>query len=305
MKIVYVDEPSYLPAAAIERLEDLGQFSVYRDRPQPDQIVERLHGADVAIVEWSAMPRPVLERCSSLKAIVLVTTGFSRIDVAAAADLGIAVSNTPDYSRQSVAEHTFGLFLALAKGLVPAIQLGRQRGTNYLSHTVGVELYRTTLGVVGVGSIGSWVAKLGLGFGMRVLGVARSRVLVPDVEQVTLDDLAANSNFVALCLPKTSETKALFGRKHFDLLPSNAFIVSTGGESCLDQEAAYEALQSGRLGGLGLDDRPDDDRLAEHDRVLITPGTAWYTHASLDRNINMVIGTVESYLHGNGRYRVN
>ena len=77
MNIVYIDEPSYLPQWAVEELRALGTFTLYNGRPSADQIVARLNGADVAIVEWSKMPRSVLSRCESLKSIVLVTTGFS------------------------------------------------------------------------------------------------------------------------------------------------------------------------------------------------------------------------------------
>ncbi|MFF5963992.1 2-hydroxyacid dehydrogenase [Streptomyces collinus] len=305
MKIVYLDEPSYLPEFATTALQELGDFRVYRDRPTAKAIVERLEGVTMAIVEWSHLPREVLAACPSLKHVVLVTTGYSRVDVEAATELGIGVSNTPGYSRQSVAEHVIGLFLVCAKRLVDATAIGRVPGSTYLDHVVGRELHGATLGVAGVGSIGSWVARLGHGFGMKVLGFNRSPVELEEVEQVPLEELVRRSDFIALCLPDGPQTNGLISAEVVRSLPRGAILVNIAGNGCLDQAAVAEALKTGALGGVGLDELPDDEALRQAPNLVVTPGTAWYTQDALDRNIEMVVETVRSCVAGRQRFLVN
>lgn len=304
-KIVYVDQPSYLPDHVRKQLQGLGELVVYDDKPSTDEIVARLDGADVAIVEWSALPAELFGQVETLKHVVLVTTGYSKVDQASARAAGVAVSNTPEYSRQSVAEHAVGLLLACAKRFRDADERIRENpNAKYTDHSVGIQLYGETLGVIGVGSIGSWVTKIGLGFGMQVLGYNRSKFSIPDVEQVDLPELLQRSRFIVIALPSSPDVAGLLSKDKLGLLPHGSVLVNISGNRCLDQGALAELLTSGQIYGAGLDSSIEP-ALADAPNLIRTAGTAWYTQRALDRNLEMVAETVRLGLQGAPRFVVN
>ncbi len=304
MKIIYLDKPSYLPKSAIEKLQTLGEVVVYDDLPETNEAVKRLSSADVAIVEWTDLDRAAINKISRLKCIVLVTTGYEFVDGAAARERGITLCNTPLYSKQSVAEHIFAMFLGVSKQLCKANQLVLSGKTSYTDHIIGTELYGKTLGIVGLGNIGSWVAKIGSGFGMRVIGCSNTRKNIANVEQKELDKVLAESDFVSLCLSVNSSTEGLLTRKKLALLKKSAILVNISSNSILDENSLAQMLKKHKLAGAGLD-YAHNPKLFDLDNVLLSPGTAWYTQASLDRNVEMFVDTVFSFVQGSPRYIVN
>lgn len=304
-RIVYLDEPSYLPKFAEDGLRELGEFEVFEDRPSTEQVIERLKDADVAIVEWTALPEEVFVNQTRLKHVVLVTTGYSKVDLEAARKAGVTVSNTPEYSRQSVAEHAIGLILQCAKRIREADQRVRSKpDARYVDHSIGVQLYGKTIGVLGLGSIGTWIAKIAQGFGMNVIAYNRSETRMPEVAQVGLDELLSSSDVVAVALPNSLEVAALLDRDKLSLMKEGSILVNISGNRCLDQVKVAEMLQSGHLYGAGLDSHISDE-LANAPNLIRTAGTAWYTQSALDRNLEMVVETVRKGLDGNAPYVVN
>ena len=303
-RVIYLDEPSYLPDASIRQLEAIGEFQVFRDRPSQDEARERLANADIAIVEWTDLPAEIFEGLPRLRHIVLVTTGYGFVDVAAANDHGITVSNTPYYSRESVAEHVFALFLALSKRIAEADTLARREpNANYTDHVVGRELAGRNLGILGFGSIGSYVAKLGVGLDMKVLTYTRSAIDDPRVSRVDLTELLQNSDYIASCLPIGESTAGMLDRSHLALLKPDAILVNIAGNSILDEVALGELLHEGRLFGAGLEHATAPE-LRSAPRTIITAGAAWYTTASMQRNIDMVVETVRTCVDESPRYTV-
>lgn len=304
MNIIYLDKPSYLPQRAIERLKTLGRLKIYEDMPSAEEAVERLSNADIAIVEWTEITEEMFNNISNLKCIVLVTTGHEFVDGVAARRKGITLCNSPQYSTQSVAEHIFGLFLALSKRLINADALVRSGKEEYTDHTIGVELFGKTLGVVGLGNIGSWVTKIGSGFGMKVVGYNRSPASLPNVETLPFNDLLQNSDFLALCVSVNPSTINLLNAEKLELLKPSAFIANIASNKILDQAKVAQMLNEGRLAGAGFDGAVSEELLNARN-VILSPGTAWYTQSSLDRNVDMFVETVFSFAEGNPRYIVN
>lgn len=304
-KITYIDQPSYLPDWARKRLSEFATLEVFNDRPTAEVAAARLRDTDLAIVEWTTIGRDILREPGKLKYLVLVTTGYASVDVVAAREHGVIVCNTPQYSRQSVAEHTFAMFLSLAKRLIPADKLVRSGSSDYTRHAIGVELCGKTLGIVGMGSIGSWVAKIGAGFGMNVLGFSRSTFDVNGVPQKrNLVEMLSSCDFVASCVSVNPTSRGLFSSEVLKAIKPGAIFVNIAGNAVLDEPALRKLLEDGTLYGAGFDDLDGSDLLSTPN-TLLTPGTAWYTQASLDRNVDMFVETARACLAGAPRHIVS
>lgn len=304
MKIIYLDKPSYFPQGGVDRLKSLGEVVIYNDKPDENEAIRRLSDTDIAIVEWTEISAEMFDKITRLKYIVLVTTGYSFVDVAAARRNGIIVSNTPHYSRQSVAEHIFAMFLSLSKRLCKADQLVRAGKHSYTDHILGVELYGKTLGILGLGSIGSWVAKIGLGFGMHVVGYNRSKKDIPDVSQLSLEEVLRTSDFLAICLSINPSSKGILNEKMLHLVKPSAILVNIAGNELVNESVILDMLTTKRLQGAGFEEF-SDERFIELDNVILSPGTAWYTQSSIDRNVEMFVDSVFAFVNGQPRYVVN
>jgi len=304
MNIIYLDRPSYLPHRAVERLRTLGDFTVYDDLPTSEEAVKRLSNADIAIVEWTEITAEMLSNIARLKCIVLVTTGYDFIDVHSARKHEITVSNTPFYSTQSVAEHIFGMYLAMSKRIVAADSLVRAGKHEYTDHVIGVELNQKNLGIVGLGDIGSWVARIGNGFGMSVAAYTRTPKNLPNVQLLELDHLLASSDFVALCISVNQSTIGLLTESKLRLLKPTAFLANIANNGILDELYLAQMLNEGRLAGAAFDGAKNAALLSARN-TLFSPGTAWYTQASLDRNVDMFVDSVFAFAKGTPQYVVN
>ena len=225
--------------------------------------------------------------------------------------LGIAVSNVPVYGENTVAEHTFSLILALSRRLAVALRR-TEHGDFSLRDLMGSDLRSKTLGVVGAGSIGLHVIRIGRAFGMEVLANdAHPQHLLAEVlgfRYVPLEELLTQSDVVTLHVPYRTETHHLIDRERLMMLKPGALIVNTARGALIDTVALLEALDSGLAGGAGLDviegeeqlmeerqmfHMPDTEEqlrhlltghvLAKHENVILTPHMAWYSKEALER----------------------
>lgn len=308
MNITYLDKPSYLPASAVQRLEAFGTVTVYNDFPNEQETINRLNNADIAIVEWTELSREILESLTRVKCIVLVTTAFDFVDTEAAASKGIYVCNTPEYSRQSVAEYVFAASLELSKHLHDADRLVRTDPdrAKYTDHRLGFELFNKTLGVWGLGSIGSWVARIGNGFGMQVIGTSRAKKSLENVQDVTLDELLKHSDILAVCVSVNSDSEGVLSKARLQSMKRGSILISVTDNKVLDEEALTALLLDGHIVGAALDGKVHaNSKLLQAPNILLTPGIAWYTQDALDRNVKMFVETVEAFLKGQPRFVVN
>lgn len=304
MKITYLDEPTYLPEYAIDRLKKLGEFVAYHDRPSKEEAVRRLSDTDIAIVEWTAIDRAMFEQIHDLRYIVVALTGYSFIDVVAAKEHGVLVSNIPTYSRRSVAEQAFALLLAVNRKLLLTDREARIGKRDYFQPFLGTELYGKTLGILGLGNIGSWIAQIGLGFGMSVIGTSRNPKKIPNVEDVSLEELLSRSDALVVCVDRNNSTVGMLSRQRLSSMRKTAFLVSIVSGVC-DEEALADMLRQGKLAGVGLDIPSKNTPLTQLDNAVLTTGTGWYTQDSLDRLMSIVIANIERYIQGNPQNVVN
>jgi glycerate dehydrogenase len=307
MRIVYLDEPTYLPDYFVREMEQLGEFEVYEDRPDEVTALRRLSGADIAIVEWTPLRAEVLRKIQRLKYISLVMTGCDLIDLEAAGAAGIAVSNCPEYSAQSVAEHVFALLMAANRRIIQADRLVRQGQSHIYEPFLAAEMSERTMGIIGTGRIGRAVARIAQGFGMKVIGTNRSGKAVPGIETVDIHAVMRESDVVSLHVPANTSTKGLLTAELLASMKPGALLINTSRGNLIDEEALYTILQERRIAGAGLDDliQVNQNPLYTLDNVVFTPGTAWYTDTAREANMTELLHNIQGCVRGDFRNIVN
>ncbi len=223
---------------------------------------------------YSRATPTVLERVPSLRLIATRSTGFDHVDLDYCAQHGIAVANVPRYGENTVAEHTFGLILTLSRKIHQAYQRALA-GSFSPEGLMGFDLKDKTLGVVGAGSIGLHVIRIGRGFGMRVLAFdQRPQPLLAEVlgfEYASLEDLLAQADVISLHVPSLPSTYHLVDRSRLEHVKRGAILVNTARGSIVDTEALLWALDEGILAGAGLDVLEGEEYLQEEVAALRSP----------------------------------
>lgn len=227
------------------------------DAPNADEILRIIPDYDAMVVRSrTKVTADLLERAGKLRVIGRAGTGVDNIDVQAASARGILVMNTPGANAMAAAEHTLALMFALARHIPQATQSMRE-GRWEKKKFMGTELCHQTLGVIGLGKIGSIVADRALGLKMEVLGfdpyIIPEAVAVLGVECVTLDELLERSDFITIHTPLTPETRHVLGRDALKKVKPAVRILNCARGGLIDEEALVEALQDGRVAGAALD----------------------------------------------------
>jgi phosphoglycerate dehydrogenase-like enzyme len=271
-----------LDGAFVHALREAGFELVYPNRGAQlteDELFTFLPGIKASLAGSEPYTARVLDAFPGLRVIARAGVGYDAVDLAAATRHGTAVTITPGTNQDSVAEHTFTLILALAKGLVPQHQ-GVKAGN--WPRTANVPLRGRTLGIAGLGRIGKAVALRGAAFGMPLLAYDP----VPDTafaahHQITFvpfERLLAESDYLSLHLPVSAESRYLINRKTLALMKPTAFLINTARGAVVCEADLLEALRNKRLAGAGLDvyekEPPGKHPLFELDNVVLTPHAA-------------------------------
>ena len=279
---------------------------VFRDHlADPSALVERLEPYDAVVVmrERTPLPRQVLTRLPRLRLVVTTGRRNPSIDTAAAAEAGITVCGT-DSLATAPAELTWALVLGLARHLLPEAAAMRTGGWQT---TVGRDLAGHTLGLIGLGRIGSQVAAVGGAFGMEVVAWSRAltaeRAEAAGARSVTLDALLSSSDVVSVHLPLADATRGLLGERELSLMRADARLVNTSRGPIVDEAALLAALERGHLGGVGLDVFDEEPLPAEHPlrtapRTLLTPHLGYVTRDVYATFFAGVVEDVTAYLDG-------
>jgi len=271
----------------------LGRFHSEADKPYDEEEIIEL-GRDVnaiLLIAREKITAKILEKLPKLSIIVKAGVGVDNIDVEAATRFGVLVANTPipeDYI--GVGEGTVARILALAKRLISCDRNVKQKFwlKNY-DEIRGVYLRGKTLGIIGLGRIGSYVAKVMASFGVRILAydpyVSKDKALLLDVALVDLDTLLRESDFVTLHAVVTSETRKMIGASQLKIMKKNAYLINTARGALIDEQALYTALREGWIAGAALDvfdpepPKPDSPLLSPEiaDKLLLSPHVAGET----------------------------
>ncbi len=222
-----------------------------------------------------------IDAATNLKIIVRGGVGLDNIDVAYAKSKGIAVRNTPKASSDSVAELAIGYLLALARQ-IPQASASMAAGEWKKSAFKGTEIAGKTLGLIGFGNIGQAVGRRAAALGMKVLFYRRSEVQVPYAQQVGLEDLIAQSDYISLHVPYSAETANVLDAQAFGNMKDGVYIVNCGRGGTLDEDALYNALQSGKVAGAALDVFADEK---------VNPGNPKLFELKDAKGFSLVIGS--------------
>ena len=242
---------------------------------------------DAVIVGADHMTAKVIEAGKKLKIICKHGAGVDNIDCEKAKEMGIPVTNVPATNSDAVADFAFGLILNIARKIsANAFEVKRGKWNK----DIGVDVCKKTLGIIGCGAIGRRVAKRGQGFDMRVLGYdpyVKESANLSNIELVDLETLIKESDFISIHVPLTPDTRNLISSKEMHQMKKGAFIINTARGGIVDENALYQFLTNGHLGGAALDVTEQepiqaDSPLLKLDNVIITSHIASYSKESLN-----------------------
>lgn len=307
-------DEGYLALIDAAQRAELARFGIRLDwhngAPASDaEWLARIGDADGLLLLWT-IPDAVMRGCPNLRAIAWVGTGVATfVNIPLANELGIVVSNTPGYGSDAVAEHALGLMLALARNTV-ALDAELRQGSWPREEVRGVELAGKTVGVVGLGGIGTRVAQLCGALGMRVLAWTRNpsaeRLTEAGATYVEVDELLAASDIVTLHLSHTADTDRLLTAERLRLMAPTAFLVNTARAELVDEDALVNALREGRIAGAALDvfaaePLPSDNPWRGLPNVILTPHVGFRTPEASRRSVAIAIDNLIGALTGDPR----
>jgi len=309
-KIVYPDADEatrdLFDGERLSRLESIGDFSLYTDTPDTtDEYLARIGDAEGILLGWS-LPDDVLRQVSNLKCIAFTGIGAGNfVNLTLAAQRGITVTNTPGYADQTVAEHTMALMLATARHIATLDRDTRSGGWN--KGLPGFDLNGKTLGLLGLGGIGTRTAKIAQAFGMRVISWTRApspeRAAAAGVEFMDLDDVLTNSDVVSLHLSVTPETENLLGHERLGHMKPGAVLINTARAEVIEEQALMAALENGTIRAAGLDVFHQEPLASDHPlrsmtNVVITPHTGFNTPEANGAIMDIAVDSLVAYFNG-------
>ena len=242
-----------------------------------EELQELIPQAD-AVIAGGKLPAEVIRAGKQLKIIANYGAGYDSVDIAAAAECGIPVTNIPDTVTDATAELAIGLMLAVSRRIGEMnLRLRREASAGLfgMGRYMGSTLQGRTLGIIGYGRIGRRVGQIARALGMRVVACSRRGVSDEGVENVSLEELLSRAEVVSLHCPLTEQTRHLLDREAFGKMKPGAMLVNTARGGIVDHDALAEALRSGKLAGAGLDVYPQEPSIPEEllamDNVVCTP----------------------------------
>ncbi len=258
-----------------------------------ENIIEDVKDCDAIIARTAAYPREVMEASKKLKVIGRHGVGVDNVDVQAATELGIYVTNALLSNACSVAEQAIGLIIASAKKMIRCDKALRNGNFEIRNQIQGIELQGKTLGLIGLGRIGAIVAKkAALGLDMKVMAYdpfVNQEDIISEIELVrTRDSVFKNADFVSLHLPVTDKTRKSIGKAEFEMMQPTAYLINTARGEIVNEKELVQALKAGEIAGAGLDvyeqEPPQKNNpLFDLENVIVTPHNAAHTKEAAKR----------------------
>ena len=314
-KAVVLDEKSFNPGD----LDLTGLYALLdnweiHEATKPEERLERLQGASIAIANKVVFDEDLLKQLPDLKIILLTATGMDNVDQVACEKYGILVNNVTDYCTKSVSQHVFALILALSTQLLNYQKVtksgdwSRSGQFSNLSFPIQ-ELSGKTLGLVGYGSLAKGVEKLAQAFGMNILISQRAGVPLTNTStnanegRLPLEALLPQADVISIHCPLTPETKHLFGKKEFELMKDSAFLINTARGGVIDNAALAIALRDKVIAGAGIDVLEQEPPPLDHPLIatnlpnlILTPHIAWAAIEARQRVIDKVAENLKNWL---------
>ena len=308
MNIVLLESlgvPDEVLNACAKPLIDAGHtFKAYPKDTDPKVQIERAKDADVIMIANMPLSGEVISACPNLKYIDVAFTGVDHVDLEAAKAKGVKVSNAAGYSNEAVSELVLCMMLALLRN-VPQVE-ARCRAGQTKDGLVGVELMGKTVGIVGVGAIGTRTAELCHAFGCKILGNKRHvRGNEPDyIEFVSLEELLSRSDIVSLHCPLNEDSRGMINKDTIAKMKPGALLINAARGPVVDSQALADALNSGYLGGAGIDvfetEPPLDPAhpLLHSKNTIVTPHVAFALAESMEARCKIVFDNIAQWMNG-------
>lgn len=314
MKIAILDKGTLGEDIDLSPLRALGETEEY-EKTAPADVAARIAEADVVVINKINLNGENLPAAKNLRLICVSATGYDNIDTAYCRAHGIALCNVPGYSTESVAQLTLAMALSLATNLTEYrsfthsgayTESGRANRVTPVFH----EISSMTWGVVGGGAIGARVAGVAAALGCRVLMCRRKKEEV--YEQATLDEICEKADIISLHVPLSDETRGMISRERIAKMKQGAILINVARGAVCDEEALAEAVESGKLGGLGVDvysaepfakDHPYT-RILSRENVCLTPHMAWGAREARNRCVEEMGKNISSFFAGEARNRI-
>jgi glycerate dehydrogenase len=308
MKIVILDGYTANPGdLSWSELEQLGQLTVY-DRTRPEETVARAADAEVVLTNKVIIGRQEIAQLPRLQYIGVLATGYNVVDIQAARERGIIVTNVPAYSTESVAQMVFAHLLTVTNRTEHYAVLNRQgrwSSNPDFSYwdTPLHELAGKTFGIVGLGNIGSRVAQIALAFGMKVVALTSKSALPAGIQKVSLDELLTTADVVSLHCPLTDTTRHLINARTLQMMKPSAILINTGRGPLVNDADVAEALSTQRLYAYCADvlttEPPQaDNPLLCQSNAYFTPHIAWASVEARVRLLQTAIANVRAFANG-------
>lgn len=310
MKIVVLDGYGLNPGdLSWDAVSQLGELTVY-DRTSSEEVIERSAGAEAILTNKTVITAEIMEALPDLKYIGVLATGYNVVNVGAAREKGIVVTNIPAYSTPSVAQMVFAHILNIAQQVQHhSEEVRKGRWTNNADFcfwdTPLIELREKKIGLVGLGHTGFNTARIAIGFGMQVTAYTSksSLQLPPEIKKRTLDELFSECDIVSLHCPLTDETKELVNAERLRLMKPTAILINTGRGPLVNEQDLADALNAGKLYAAGLDvlssEPPKaDNPLLTARNCYITPHIAWASLEARTRLMNILVENIKAFQAG-------
>jgi D-3-phosphoglycerate dehydrogenase len=265
-----------------------------------------VNSADGLIVGLPPVTRQLLENSPRLMIVARHGVGYDNVDLKAATDLGIVVTNTPGVNSDAVAEFTYGLLLAFIRQIPHSWELMRGGGWRKPQNLEAVDIRGKTLGIIGLGRIGSRVSKIGNAFGLKVLAcdpyITEQDFKNAGAQRVSREEAICQADYLTLHTPLSDETRKMIGAKEFSMMKKSALLINTSRGEVVDEDALIEAAEKGTIAGAALDvfkeEPPKDKSIATHPRILVTAHLAGLTREAMYRTFIAAATQVAHALKG-------
>jgi len=314
MKITVLDAGTLGSDVNLTPFYEVGEVELF-ENTAPDEIAARIKESDVVCINKIKLNEGNLSG-SAVRVICVAATGYDNIDTVYCKKQGIAVCNVPGYSTHSVAQLSVAMALYLVNHLseyrsfVHSGEYSRSGVANRLT-PVWHELYGQTWGIVGGGNIGGQVARVAEAFGCRVLVCRRKKD--PHFETVDIDTLCRESDIISLHVPLSEETRGMISAERIAMMKEGAILINVARGAVTDEGAVADAVESGHLGGIGIDvfsaePLPEEHpyhRITDQDNVILTPHTAWGSLEARNRVIREMAENIRAFYEGRERNRVD
>ncbi|SSC71727.1 unnamed protein product [Ciceribacter sp. T2.26MG-112.2] len=313
LTIVFLDRDTLSPETIL-RPPGFPHELVVHDRTTAEQVRERIAKADIVVSNKVPLRRESLIHAPRLKMIAVAATGTDIVDLAAAKERGITVSNIRNYAKHTVPEHTFALMLALRRSIIPYRQSvldGRWQEAAqfcFFDHPIA-DLGGSTLGIIGHGTLGKAVGRIAEAFGMKVLIAGRKGTDQVKPGQTPFDEVMRRADVLTLHCPLNAETRGIISTREFALMEKTPIIINTGRGGLVDELALEQALEKGEIAAAGFDvtdgEPPAADspmmRIAARLNVILTPHVAWASREAIQSLADQLIENIELFVAGTPR----